>query len=172
VPLGFALGLLYIVFGKPHAALLPFGMALAAVGIGVRAWAAGHIDKNSDLCIAGPYAHTRNPLYLGSLFLALGFALAAGWVFIIPVAAFFLLVYSPVIGDEAERMARLFPDRYPEYAANVPLMWPRIAPWRPSGSFPVRSFSARLYLRNAEWKAALGFLGGLCWLALRLRLGF
>lgn len=177
LPLGFLLGGVFILFARPNPALLPAGLAVALVGLLLRAWAAGYIEKNSALSTGGPYAHVRNPLYLGSFLLALGFALACSWWFVLMVAAFFVLIYAPTIRQERLVMSRLFPAEYPAYEANVPLFVPRPTPWRAAslplpagGSTPAR-FAFSRYLRHSEWKAALGFLGGTAWLVLRLKLG-
>jgi len=67
VPLGFALGVAYLIFSQPTPRLFGAGAAVALLGLGVRTWAAGYLDKNRNLTVSGPYACTRHPLYLGSL---------------------------------------------------------------------------------------------------------
>ena len=67
LPLGFILAALYLAFGpRPSPLTLGVGVAMALIGLTIRAWAAGHIVKNDRLATTGPYAHTRNPLYFGS----------------------------------------------------------------------------------------------------------
>src|SRR5688500_4711184 len=85
VPLGFLFAAVFFIFARPTALSLAIGGAVAVVGLGVRAWASGHIRKASVLAVTGPYAHTRNPLYLGTLVLGLGFSIAAGvwWLAVI-----------------------------------------------------------------------------------------
>src|SRR5215472_9921017 len=96
VPLGFALGIAYLVFAQPTAASLLAGGLVAALGLGLRAYAAGCLDKNRELSTGGPYRYTRNPLYLGSALVALGFAWAGHrWVLVLAAAALFVLVYWP-----------------------------------------------------------------------------
>ena len=175
LPFGFLLGIVFLLFATPARELLPFGIAIAFVGLCIRAWAAGHIDKNSRLATTGPYAHVRNPLYLGSFLLALGFALVWEWWFVLLVIAFFVLIYAPTIQQERAAMASRFPAEYPEYEANVPLFFPRLSPWQPataSGTEEVAvGFDVRRYMRHAEWKAALGFAAGTAWLVIRMQLG-
>ena len=100
LPLGFLLGGLYLAFARPTQGGLLIGGAVALVGVLVRGWAAGHIVKNDRLATTGPYAHTRNPLYFGSFLLACGFALAGGWIFLLVVGVFFLVIYAPVMARE------------------------------------------------------------------------
>ncbi len=176
MPLGFLLALIYVLFARPVPSRLLPGLALAFCGLLIRAWAAGHIEKNSQLSIAGPYAFVRNPLYLGSFLIALGFALACHWIFVILVIGFFILIYGPNIEQERLTMTSLFPDQYTAYAANVPPIVPRISPWKPvsttsTGTGTSTGFQPQRYMRHNEWKAALGYIGGCLWLVLRLRLG-
>jgi protein-S-isoprenylcysteine O-methyltransferase Ste14 len=172
VPLGFLLGLLYLVFAHATPLTLAVGGAVAFAGVLVRAWAAGHIVKNDRLATSGPYAHTRNPLYFGSFLIGAGFAVAVHWALLLLVIAFWVLVYLPTMERERNNIRQRFPDAYAEYEANVPAFMPRIIPWagtgEPSGE---SSFSFSLYLRHGEWKAGLVFLLALAWLWVRMRLG-
>jgi len=177
LPLGFVLGGLYLVFARPTPAALVAGATIALVGVLVRAWASGHIMKNDRLATTGPYAHTRNPLYFGSFLISCGFALAAHWSLLFAVAAFFLLIYAPTMEREKANILGRFPDTYPEFARNVPAFVPRLTPWRRSGGAGASgapeggdgAFSRALYMKHGEWKAALGYLGAVSWLVLRLR---
>jgi protein-S-isoprenylcysteine O-methyltransferase Ste14 len=176
MPLGFLLALVYVLLARPVPERLIAGLALAFLGLLLRAWAAGHIEKNSQLAIAGPYAFVRNPLYLGSFLIALGFAVACQWIFVFLVVGFFILIYAPNIEQERLTMTSLFPDEYPAYAANVPPFVPRISPWKPAPTTDTHThtgtgFSPQRYMRHSEWKAALGYIAGCAWLVLRLKLG-
>jgi protein-S-isoprenylcysteine O-methyltransferase Ste14 len=172
VPLGFVMAALYLVFAPRYATplTLAVGGAIAAVGVLVRAWAAGHIVKNDRLATTGPYAHTRNPLYFGSFLIAAGFAIAAHWTLLLLVLAFFIAVYAPVIDRERGHIRGKFPDSYDEYARNVPSFVPRPLPWRGPANEPA-PFSMALYMRHGEWRAALGFAAALIYLVVRMRLG-
>jgi len=134
------------------------GIGVGLVGLGIRFWAAGFINKFSELATLGPYAHTRNPLYLGSLLIGLSFTVASGQVSIVLVClAFFWLVYIPKARREAIELEKKFGDRYRTYANSVPLVVPRFAAYR--APFVGRSserFSLRRYLANREWEAFLG----------------
>lgn len=76
VPAGFVMLAAFAWFSHPTARTLLFGIPLSLDGLALRAWAAGHLAKNQRLAQSGPYAATRNPLYLGSLITALGLAAA------------------------------------------------------------------------------------------------
>jgi protein-S-isoprenylcysteine O-methyltransferase Ste14 len=172
VPLGFLCAAVFLVLARPRPLTLAAGGAVALAGLALRAWASGHIRKNDRLAVSGPYAHTRNPLYLGSFVLGLGFVLAAGgtwWLFALLAAIFaalFLGIYLPVMRVEAATLAGLFGEEYERYARAVPLFFPRPSPYRPAGGAGAR-FDASLYLRYREYRAALGLL--LAWGVLTLK---
>lgn len=138
------------------------GGSLIAIGLLIRAWAASLLWKDRELAVAGPYAHTRNPLYLGSLLMGLGGAAAAAnpWLGVAFVA-FFAWSYAPAIERESAELTGLFGESYRSYRASVPALLPRVTPYRRgelSGrttSGP-RRISPALYMRNREWEAALG----------------
>jgi protein-S-isoprenylcysteine O-methyltransferase Ste14 len=177
VPLGFVCAALFIILAKPNARSLAVGGTVALVGLAVRAWASGHIRKNDRLAVSGPYAYTRNPLYLGSFVLGIGFTVAASsglWLFAALgglFAALFLGIYIPVMRVEASTLAELFGEEYAGYAAAVPLLFPRLTPYRPDAAAPTR-FDAGLYMRYREYRAALGLLLAWCVLMLKAVLAF
>lgn len=173
VPLGFLCAAVFIVLAAPRPLTLFGGGVVAVCGLAIRAWSSGHIRKNDRLAISGPYAYTRNPLYLGSFILGLGFTVAAAggrwWLFIVLGAAFaalFLGIYLPVMRVEAQTLAQLFGADYEHYARAVPLFIPRPTPYRQDGAARV-SFDPALYLRYREYRAALGMLAAWCLLALK-----
>ena len=169
VPLGFALGVAYLIFSRPSVPLLIAGGLVALAGLIVRALAAGHLEKNQRLATTGPYARTRNPLYLGSLLIGIGFAIAGGsWVLGAAFLGLFLLVYVPVARREAEFLRREFGDLYGQYAA-VPLFFPRLA-GRPGAPTQAGKFRWELYRKNREYEAALGYAAGVVFLALKIAL--
>lgn len=165
LPLGFALGIAYLLLARPGRGALVVGGVIAFCGVALRGWASGHIVKNEELATGGPYAHTRNPLYLGSFLIAIGFALAAHWLLLLVVGAFFLVIYYPTMRREVANVAARFPEPYARYAAHVPLFIPRLTPW--GDGTPARRFSRALYLRHGEWKAALTYVLAMIWLAYR-----
>ena len=169
LPLGFLLAGVYLLLARPTPLTLAVGSGIALVGVLIRAWAAGHIIKKKRLATGGPYAHTRNPLYLGSFLIAAGFAVAAHWSLLLLVIAFFSLVYAPTMAREKEKIRSLFPAAYPDYERNVPAFLPRPTPWRPERTDEESRFSLELYMRHGEWRAALGYLMAVLWLIWRIR---
>jgi len=158
VPLGFLFAVLYFWLARPTWRSLGLGAILVIPGLVVRALASGHVRKNEALAVSGPYAYTRNPLYLGSLLMGLGFA-AAGrswWVGVVLVVMFFA-IYIPVIRDEEAFLRQKFPE-FDKYASRVPRMFPRLAP-SPGGDNP-GAFSFALYWKHREYNALLGALAG------------
>ena len=134
------------------------GASVSILGLALRGWAAGHIRKNAQLATSGPYAFTRNPLYLGSFLLGLGFTIASGRIVLgLLFAALFLGIYLPVMRVEATTMAQLFGSQYDAYKQSVPLFFPRITPFRESGAVANR-FDGTLYMRYREYRAALGLV--------------
>jgi protein-S-isoprenylcysteine O-methyltransferase Ste14 len=170
LPLGFILGIAYLIWARPTILTLAVGGAIAFAGVLVRAWASGHISKNRRLAVTGPYAHTRNPLYFGSFLIGAGFAVAAHWALLLLVIAFWALVYAPTIERERLNIRQRFPDAYDRYSANVPSFIPRVMPWRDSES-DTGSFDARLYMAHGEWKAGITFVLVMIWLAFRVKRG-
>ena len=150
VPGGFLLAGAFLWLAAPTKSSLWIGLPVAAMGLLLRGWAAGHLRKNQELITSGPYAWLRNPLYLGTLIIAAGFlvAAAAPWLGL-AFAAAFLLIYGPVMQNEQEHPRSLFPG-YDDYARRVPLLLPKL----PRERDPTH-FQAALYWRNQEYKAAL-----------------
>ena len=156
VPLGFLCAFLFLLLARPTPRALLIGAGVSVLGLAIRAWAAGHIRKNAQLAVSGPYSFTRNPLYLGSFILGLGFTIASGrWELGLLFAALFLGIYFPVMRVEASTMSELFGEQYQVYKDSVPLFFPRITPYRQVDSKPTR-FDASLYLKYREYRAALG----------------
>lgn len=154
VPFGFAFAILYVWLAKPTAKFFLLGLAIAIPGIWLRALASGHVRKNEALATSGPYAYTRNPLYLGSMIIAAGFVVAARSWWIAAVAVmFFLAVYLPVIRGEEEYLRSRFPG-FEKYAKEVPRLLPRVS----TGSGEKGSFSWELYKKHREYNAILGAL--------------
>jgi hypothetical protein len=160
VPLGFLAAALYLLeLGRraPLPAAIAWSMALVLPGLGLRGYAAGYVKKNRELTVTGPYAHTRNPLYLGSILIAFGFAVALlSWPVALVLAAGFLIVYVPVIASEERFLRATFPG-FDEYCRRVPRLIPRLTPGRFAiRSDPGGSFSLALYVKHREYNAFLG----------------
>lgn len=166
VPLGFLTALLFLVFSKPSWQTLAIGAPIAFFGVAIRAWAAGHLRKNAELAVSGPYAYTRNPLYFGSFVLAVGVVICGGsWWLAVLLLGFFLAVYLPVMQAEAAHMHELFPRDFAEYEQNVPLFLPRVTAWQTGTT---ARFDQSLYLKYREYRALMGLLVVVGILALKI----
>lgn len=167
VPLGFAFAVFYLWVARPSWSSILVGTLVAIPGIALRAFASGHVKKNEELTTSGPYAYARNPLYLGSLIMALGFAVAARsvWVPAVMVAMFFV-IYVPVIRSEEAYLRRTF-SAFDEYARHVPRLIPRLRPY----SNQAGAFSARLYWQHREYNAVLGTVALMAALVAKLMWG-
>jgi protein-S-isoprenylcysteine O-methyltransferase Ste14 len=163
---GFIMVAAFLWFSAPDAGSLAVGLPVAALGLALRAWAAGHLEKNRELATRGPYARVRNPLYLGTLTAAAGLAIAARrWELALLFAAVFGLAYLPVVELEEQHLRKLFPE-FEEYSRRVPRLIPRLSGMGGAG----KRFQWAVYRRNREYEALAGFLAGaavLVWKATR-----
>jgi protein-S-isoprenylcysteine O-methyltransferase Ste14 len=164
VPVGFSMAAAFLWLSAPTWTSLAIGLPVSAAGLAVRAWAAGHLEKNLALTESGPYSHVRNPLYLGTLGVAAGLAIAARrWELGVLFAAVFLLIYLPVVELEEQHLRKLFP-AYENYAERVPKLMPSLA----AKTIEAKPFTWARYRHNREYEALAGFLAGaavLCWKA-------
>ena len=152
VPLGFVFAAVYIWLARPTPPSIIAGSSVALVGLLIRALASGHVKKNEQLAISGPYAYTRNPLYLGSLVLAAGFAIAArSWLVAIIGLIIFFVIYIPVMRSEENFLRGQFSE-FAEYGRRVPRLFPRLRPYQSSST----AFSPHLYWKHREYNAAIG----------------
>jgi protein-S-isoprenylcysteine O-methyltransferase Ste14 len=152
VPTGFVVAALYLWLARPSVESLATGAAFVIAGLSVRGWASGHLEKNERLATAGPYAYTRNPLYLGSLILAVGFAIAArSWWIALALFVMFVAIYLPVIQAEEQFLAERFPE-FANYASEVGRLIPRLTNVKKSNT----RFSWNLYTKHSEYHATLG----------------
>jgi len=151
VPLGFAFAVLYLWLARPNAVAIATGSVVIAAGLAIRAVASGHLKKNEELAVSGPYSYTRNPLYFGSILVAAGFAIAARsvWIWVL-LLVLFVLIYVPVIRGEEAYLRSLFPE-FESYSRRVPRLVPR---W--SGESLTASFCRELYLKHREYNALIG----------------
>lgn len=156
VPLGFCFAALFLWLARPTWATLGFSLVLVVPGVWLRGYAAGYVKKNAELTMSGPYAYTRNPLYLGSMMIAFGFAAASRSVFLFAVlAVLFLLVYIPTIQSEEKFLQSAFAE-FPGYAEQVPRLLPRLT----AGAIHRASagFDRARYLYHREYNAGIGVL--------------
>jgi protein-S-isoprenylcysteine O-methyltransferase Ste14 len=167
VPLGFVCAALFFIFSGPRPLTLAIGAALALPGLALRAWATGHLKKNDALATTGPYAYTRNPLYLGSFVMGVGFTIASGRLILgIIFAALFLGIYVPVMRVESATLTQLFGERYLRYVEAVPMFLPRLSPYRDDAK-DQNMFDAALFKRYREYRAAIGMTVAWALLALK-----
>ena len=170
VPLGFAFAALYLWLARPTALYMALSLLLVIPGIWLRAYASGYVKKNAELTMTGPYAHTRNPLYLGSMLIAFGFALASRSLWIaVALAALFALIYVPVIRSEEAFLRSKFAS-FDAYAARVPRLLPRLTP-APADTLDTGRFSPELYKKHREYNALIGAAAIYAALALRIYFG-
>jgi protein-S-isoprenylcysteine O-methyltransferase Ste14 len=182
VPIGFLFAAVFVAhlyFLPPTYQSLLFSLLLVVPGLALRAYASGYVKKNAELATTGPYAYTRNPLYLGSMMMAFGFSAASrSWIITLLLAMLFAIIYVPTILSEEVFLRRTFPD-FDEYTRRVPRLFPRFTPARvdvhAGGASTTDSvnggFSSQLYARHHEYNAALGAIGIYAALLARIILG-
>jgi len=152
VPLGFIFALVYVWLARPTRTSLIVGALVLLPGLVMRGLASGHVQKDKQLTTSGPYAYTRNPLYLGSLMLAAGFAIAArSWWIVAVMILMFAVIYVPVIAGEERYLRQTFPE-YDDYARHVPRMLPRLTPYGSQQS----AYSSARYWKHREYEASIG----------------
>ncbi len=168
VPLGFVFAAVFLFLARPGWESLLVSLVLVLPGLWLRGYAAGYVKKNQELTTTGPYAYTRNPLYLGSMLIAFGFAAASqSWILIVVLAALFFAIYLPTIRSEEQFLRGQF-SGFDAYARQVPRLFPRITP-APSFSAAGR-FSRERYLHHREYNASIGAAAIYAALLLRLLL--
>jgi protein-S-isoprenylcysteine O-methyltransferase Ste14 len=166
VPLGFAFAVFYFWLARPTWPSIAIGAVIALLGLWLRGFASGYVKKAQELTTTGPYAYTRNPLYLGSMIIAAGFAVAArSWWIAAGMAAMFLAIYIPVIRFEEDLLRGLFGPDFDAYMARVPRLLPRL---RAEQAEAAGGFSRELYRKHREYQAAIGALLMLAALAAKL----
>jgi len=152
VAAGYAAFVIVLWSARPTTGSLLSAVPVAVLGEAIRLWASGHIQKTQALATGGPYAHTRNPLYVGSVLLALaaGIAAASPWA-IAALAAYFVAFYPKVVAEEQAFLRAKFPHEFAEWEEAVPMFLPRLTPGGPGAS----RFSWARVAANREWRTAL-----------------
>ena len=164
VPLGFVFAAVFLWAARPSALSMLLSLMLVVPGLWLRAYAAGYAKKNAELTMTGPYGYTRNPLYLGSMLMAAGFAVALlSWPVALVLTTGFMIIYIPVIASEERFLRANFPD-FDAYCSRVPRLIPRLTAAGPPDAAGTSSathtsdpgrFSFGLYLRHREYNAAI-----------------
>ena len=169
VPLGFVVAAIFLIFARPRWHSLAWSLLLVLPGLWLRAYASGYVKKNAELTCTGPYAYTRNPLYLGSMGIAFGFAVAAGQVLLgLLLVVMFLAIYVPTILSE-ETFLRITFSGFDEYARRVPRLLPRLTPARfGNANSGGGRFSTERYGHHREYNALVG--AAAIYVALMLRM--
>ena len=170
VPLGFVTAGVFLLCARPTPRWMAWSLLAVVPGLALRAYAAGYVKKNAELTRTGPYAYTRNPLYLGSMLIASGVAVAAGRVWLaVLLAGLFLAIYLPTILSEEAFLRGAFAD-FEAYAQRVPRLLPRVTPARFPGNTAtgLRSFSTERYLHHREYNSLMGSAAWYAALLLRL----
>ena len=158
VALGAVMAVVALVLARPTWDSWYAGLAVAVIGEGIRIWAAGHLEKSSEVTTSGPYRWMRHPLYVGSSILALGIVIAArSYVLGALALLYFGTTIPAAIRSEEAFLRRTFGDAYDRYA-------------RAETTGVARRFSVERSVRNKEYRAVLGTVAGFALLALRLRL--
>ena len=172
VPMGFVVALVFLWVAQPTWKTLGLSLILVLPGLWLRGYAAGYVKKNEELTTTGPYGYTRNPLYLGSLGIALGFAWASGsWWILLGLAGVFAAIYIPTIQGEEAYLRGKFGAAFDAYVAAVPPLLPRLTPGIPPPDEHLagaRSFDPARYLHHREYNAGMG--AGAIYVALIIRL--
>lgn len=167
VRVGYVVAGIYWLLATPTPLAILIGAVIAALGLLIRGLAAGHLRKDETLATTGPYGVTRNPLYLGSAFLAAGFVVAGhSWIAAAIVTAYFAVFYYAVMRSEERDVRERFGAAFDEYARRVPLFFPRF--FAEANPTEADGFSWLQYRRNREYQAVLGTLAGLAAVWLRM----
>jgi protein-S-isoprenylcysteine O-methyltransferase Ste14 len=165
VPVGFAVAALYVWLARPSWNSILYGSVIAVPALLLRTAASGHVKKNQEVTTSGPYAYTRNPLYLGSMILMIGFGVAARNLWLaVALVIIFIALYLPVVRVEEDYLRGRFPE-FEGYASRVPRVIPRA---RAQGT-STAAFSSELYRKHREYNAALGSVGMMVLLILKLK---
>ena len=153
VPCGFLFAAFYLWRARPIYASLAWSLLLVVPGLLLRAYASGYVKKNAELTVTGPYSYTRNPLYLGSMLMAFGFAAASRSLAItVLLTLLFIIIYAPTIYSEEQFLSSTFP-AFDSYAKRVPRLLPRFTSAHMEGD---GSFSGTLYRQHREYNSILG----------------
>jgi len=148
VPLGFVFAAVFLWLAQPTWKTMLLSLLLVAPGVWLRAYAAGYVRKNRELTRTGPYAYTRNPLYLGSTMIAFGFAIAAGnWIILTALAVLFAAIYIPTIQSEEAYLREHFAG-FDEYSRKVPRLFPRLT----AAEFPANENASGGKFSGAQWR--------------------
>ncbi len=155
VPIGFLFGVMVLWLAHPTWNTLTVGALVAAAGEAVRIWAAGHLEKGREVTVSGPYALTRHPLYVGSIIIGVGLAIACASIIVsVLVLAYLAITLTAAIRTEEAHLTEKFGAAYPDYRAG-------------RTATASRAFSLTRAMRNREYRAMIGLLLAMALLAVK-----
>jgi len=152
---GLLAAIICILLAKPSLVSIIIGFLISLLGLFVRTWSCGHIQKEKKLSMSGPYRYTRNPLYLGNLIIGIGITAASNSWWVLGIFCLYFLIFYPIIINiEKKKMEKIFPSQYRKFK-KVPLLIPSLKPKLPKGE---NKFKWQLFLKNREYRAFIGVL--------------
>ncbi|MEW6369274.1 MAG: isoprenylcysteine carboxylmethyltransferase family protein [Acidobacteriota bacterium] len=166
---GLLLTVIVVVLAQPSPLSLAAGGVVSIGGEAIRVWASGYLRKNQALAMQGPYAYTRNPLYVGNLLIGIGVVIgSARWWLVAAYLAYYCVFYAATIRHEATVLAGLFGDEFEDYRKRVPALFPRYTRAAPQRGQPADGFELCLVWRNREYRAITAALLVYSFLAVRM----
>ncbi|MFO7981338.1 MAG: isoprenylcysteine carboxylmethyltransferase family protein [Candidatus Aminicenantes bacterium] len=165
VRVGSLAALAALILARPTFKSIILGFMICLLGLFVRTWACGHIQKEEKLSVSGPYRYTRNPLYLGNLIIGIGVtAGSCSWLVLGIFCLYFLVFYPVIINIEKHKMEKLFPKQYESFK-QVPLFIPSLKAKLPPDK---KKFKWSLFSENKEYRAFIGVT--LFWVAMIIKI--
>jgi protein-S-isoprenylcysteine O-methyltransferase Ste14 len=135
------------------------GAVLTLLGEWLRLWAAGHLRKNKQLTTTGPYSYVKNPLYIGTLLITLGYSgMAMNYWIMIGGFVWFFIYYAPYKKQENEKLIGSFGQPWVAFDKAVPDYLPRLSPYPGRGT---NRWSFEVVKENSEHETAIGVLAGM-----------
>ena len=149
-------GLFVLLFGACDEDSLRSGIGYVIAGLLIRLWSNGYAIKNDKLTTSGPYAFVRNPLYLGTFLIAIGFVIvlksnprllewSVGGIFLLALS---FMYYRTIRAEQGMLLAK-FKDAYSDYCKKVPAMVPCLVPYNKGEKWP---FNLQRLINSKEHK--------------------
>lgn len=143
-------GLFVLFFCSPTRESFAVGIWFIILGLGIRLWSNGYAIKTVVLTTSGPYSIVRNPLYLGTILITIGFMIMlntsyAGLIFVMVM----LGVYYRTIKSEERALTMRFGQLYLDYKSKVTMLIPTIFRYKAGEKWP---FSFKRIIENKEYK--------------------
>ncbi len=134
--------IIMLIFHNASLTSILTGLVIALIGEGFRFWGVSYAGSEtrrtnevggSYLVISGPFAHLRNPLYLGNILIYTGIGIMSMALFpFLQIVAFlfFYFQYRVIIIGEEEYLHKTYGKQFEEFKQNVPRLIPRITPYK------------------------------------------